>query len=71
MRHDSFDYRRIESLEDKRSIGHAKYRHHFFVDSEAGKAIQDMGPRSFDGRRLKPKEVRATLGPGLKQESVT
>ena len=36
-----------------------------FVDREHERPIQNMAVRSEDGRTLKPRDVRATPGPGL------
>jgi DNA-binding HxlR family transcriptional regulator len=36
-----------------------------FVDRKEGKPIQAVGIHAADGRRLKPKEIKATAGPGL------
>ena len=36
-----------------------------FVDRKDGKAIKPIGVYAADGRRLKPKDIRAKAGPGL------
>lgn len=38
-----------------------------FVDRRDGKPIRTMGVHAADGRRLKPKEIRAKPGPGLQK----
>jgi DNA-binding HxlR family transcriptional regulator len=40
-----------------------------FVDREFGKPIQRMAVHAADGRLLKPKEIRARLGPALKKDA--
>jgi DNA-binding HxlR family transcriptional regulator len=37
-----------------------------FVDRRDGRPIEPVGVYAADGRRLKPKEIRATPGPGLR-----
>lgn len=39
-----------------------------FVDRKEGKPIKTVGLYAADGRRLKPKEIMAKAGPGLKDE---
>jgi hypothetical protein len=38
-----------------------------FVDRQDGKPIKPVGIYAADGRRLKPKEIKAKVGPGLRQ----
>jgi DNA-binding HxlR family transcriptional regulator len=40
-----------------------------FTERESGKPIRRMGVVSEDGRTLKPREVRAVVGPGLGEQS--
>jgi DNA-binding HxlR family transcriptional regulator len=40
-----------------------------FIERESGKPIRRMGVVSEDGRTLKPREVRAVVGPGLGEQS--
>ncbi len=49
---------------------HAEGKRLIFVDRKSGRAIQRMAVRSFDGRLLKPREIRARRGPGLSKEQV-
>ncbi len=44
---------------------HPKGKRLIFIDREEGHPIQNMTVRADDGRALKPREVRATPGPGL------
>ena len=44
---------------------HPKGKRLIFVDREGGRPIQNMTARGEDGRALKPREIRATRGPGL------
>ncbi|MGE0625603.1 MAG: winged helix-turn-helix transcriptional regulator [Pseudomonadales bacterium] len=46
---------------------HPEGRRLTFVDRRDEKPIQPMGVFAADGRRLKPKEVKARPGPGLQQ----
>lgn len=39
-----------------------------FVDRRDGKPIKTMGVYAHDGRKLKPKEIKAKAGPGLLSE---
>lgn len=39
-----------------------------FVDRRDGKPIKTMGVYASDGRKLKPKEIKAKAGPGLSSE---
>jgi DNA-binding HxlR family transcriptional regulator len=45
---------------------HAEGRRLTFVDRKHGKPIKRMGIYAADGRRLKPKEIKAKAGPGLR-----
>jgi hypothetical protein len=38
-----------------------------FVDRRDGKPIKRMAVYAADGRRLKPKEIKAKAGPGLRE----
>jgi DNA-binding HxlR family transcriptional regulator len=40
-----------------------------FVDRKDGKPIKAVGIYAADGRRLKPKEIKAKVGPGLQTEA--
>jgi DNA-binding HxlR family transcriptional regulator len=40
-----------------------------FVDRKQGKPIKAVGIYAADGRRLKPKDVKAIPGPGLRDEA--
>lgn len=42
-----------------------------FVDRRQGKPIKTSGVWASDGRRLKPKEVKARAGPGISRASST
>lgn len=39
-----------------------------FLEADTGKPIAPMAVRSQDGRVLTPRDIRATRGPGMKQE---
>ncbi len=41
-----------------------------FVDRRDGKPIKRVGIYAADGRRLKPKEIKAKPGPGLRKAAV-
>lgn len=41
-----------------------------FVDRRDGKPIRKMGVYAADGRRLKPKEIKARSGPGLRSDGM-
>jgi len=45
---------------------HAEGKRLTFVDRRDGKPIKPVGIYAADGRRLKPKEIKAKAGPGLK-----
>ena len=42
-----------------------------FTERESGKPIRQMGVMSEDGRSLQAREVRAVVGPGLGEQSVS
>ncbi len=46
---------------------HAAGKRLVFVDRQTGKPIQRMAVHSADGRKLKPKQIKAKRGPALKQ----
>ena len=50
---------------------HPEGKRLIFVDRKNGKAIKPVGIYAADGRRLKPKEIRAKLGPGLQDAQLS